>query len=97
MITFIAAVTALEEGKVLRRASWAHEVIFKQVPVSIDSSIVPNMQSLPPKAKEMILRSARHIDYRSQCIVYNTVTGTADSWSPSTADIFADDWCVVDI
>lgn len=46
------------------------------------------MQSLPQSAKDIILK----IDYTSQCLIYNENTGRADSWNPSIADVFAEDW-----
>ena len=96
---FSEVITALEQGKVVRRAGWNGKsiVVFKQVPAQIGANIVPGMQSLPADAKEVILRTAGHIDYTSQCLIYNTVTGRADSWVPSSSDMFADDWSVIDI
>lgn len=96
---FSEIINALEEGKVVRRAGWNGKsiVVFKQVPAHIDGTIIPKMQSLPEDAKEVILRTAGHIDYTSQCLIYNMVTGRADSWVPSISDTFADDWSIVDI
>lgn len=70
-------------------------VVFKQVPSSIKSDIIPNMQSLPLKAKELIMAGNKRIDYTSQCLIYNTKTGRADSWVPSISDVFAHDWELV--
>lgn len=36
-----------------------------------------------------------HIDYTSQCLIYNRKTGRADSWVPSISDVFAKDWELV--
>lgn len=96
---FSEIITALEQGKVVRRAGWNGQsiVAFKQVPAQIGSLIIPKMQSLPDAAKEVILSTAGHIDYTSQCLVYNMITGRADSWVPSVADVFADDWSIIDI
>lgn len=96
---FSEIITALEEGRVVRRAGWNGKsiVVFKQVPAQIGSSVIPTMQSLPKDAKEVILSTAGHIDYTSQCLIYNTVTGRADSWVPSISDVFADDWSTIDI
>ena len=96
---FTEIIEALEQGKVVRRSDWigGSTVVFKQVPAQIDASIVPKMQSLPEDAKEVILSTAGHIDYTSQCLIYNTMTGRADSWTPSIADVFAEDWSVIDV
>lgn len=96
---FSEIIEALEQGKVVRRAGWNGKsiVVFKQVPAQIGSMIIPKMQSLPDDAKEVILRTAGHINYTSQCLIYNTVSGRADSWVPSISDVFADDWSIIDI
>lgn len=96
---FSEIIAALEQGKVVRRSGWNGKsiVVFKQVPAQIGAGIIPTMQSLPEDAKEVILTTAGHIDYTSQCLIYNTVTGRADSWVPSSSDMFADDWSVIDI
>ena len=96
---FSEIIEALEQGRVVRRSGWNGKsiVVFKQVPAKIPAEIIPKMQSVPVDAKEIILSTAGHIDYTSQCLIYNTVTGRADSWVPSVSDIFADDWAIVDI
>lgn len=84
------AIKVLKEGGVVRRKGWNGKdiVVFKQVPAHIGNTIVPNMQSLPEKAKSIILEKVGHIDYTSQCLIYNTKTGRADSWVPSISDVF---------
>ncbi len=94
---FGVAVTLLKEGFVLRRAGWNGKglMVFKQVPTDIKAETIPGMQSVPVEAKRLILESAKHIDYTSQCLIYNRQTGRADSWVASVSDIFAEDWEVV--
>lgn len=53
------------------------------------------MQSLPDEAKRLILESGDHIDYVSQCLIFNPQTGEANSWVPSISDVFANDWELV--
>lgn len=95
--SFGVAITLLEHGFILRRSGWNGKdiVVFKQVPAHIDGTIIPNMQSLPKSAKSLIMDSAAHIDYTSQCLIYNQKTGRADSWVPSVSDVFATDWELV--
>lgn len=81
------AVQACCDGKAL--------FVIKQVPTHIKSDVIPKMQSLPQSAKDIILRGKGFIDYTSQCLIYNENTGRADSWIPSIADVFAEDWEVV--
>ena len=68
------------------------DVHTKQVPAHIGSNVIPNMQSLPDEAKRLILESGDHIDYVSQCLIFNPETGEANSWVPSISDVFAHDW-----
>lgn len=97
-LPFSVAITLLKEGFALRRSEWNGKNIFvvKQVPAHIESDVIPNMQSLPQSAKDLILNGKGFIDYTSQCLIYNGNTGRADSWVPSISDVFADDWEIVE-
>lgn len=71
------------------------KVMGKQVPVHITADIIPNMQSLPQSAKDIIMaRKEPHIDYTNQMLIINP-DGRADSWVPSSSDVFAEDWELV--
>ena len=96
--SFGVAVNLLKQGFAVRRQGWNGKNMFvvKQVPAHIDSDVIPNMQSLPQSAKDLILGGKGYIDYMSQCLIYNSNTGRADSWVPSMSDIFADDWEIVE-
>lgn len=94
LYSFGEAIEALKFGLPIRRKGWNGKGMFviKQVPAHIDSNIIPKMQSLPQSAKDIILKGKGFIDYTSQCLIYNENTGRADSWNPSIADVFAEDW-----
>lgn len=96
-LSFSIAINLLEAGFVVRRSMWngTGMCIIKQVPAHITELTIPNMQSLPQQAKDLIMRRAKCVDYTSQCLIYNTKTGRADSWNPSIADVFAEDWEIV--
>lgn len=96
--SFGVAVNLLKQGFAVRRQGWNCKNMFvvKQVPAHIDSDVIPNMQSLPQSAKDLILGGKGYIDYMSQCLIYNSNTGRADSWVPSMSDIFAEDWEIVE-
>lgn len=102
---------ALEIGKRCARKGWNDKgmFIFRQVPASIPESVVPNMQSLPDSVKnEFVSRffiAKNHpdkypaIDYRIHysnqiAIVYpdNSIHG----WSPTVADMLANDWMILE-
>ena len=95
--TFGTAVLFLKAGMALRRAGWNGKGLFvvKQVPSHITADIIPNMQSLPQSAKDIIMaRKEPHIDYTNQMLIINP-DGRADSWVPSSSDVFAEDWELV--
>lgn len=95
--TFGTAVLFLKAGMAVRRAGWNGKGLFvvKQVPSHITADIIPNMQSLPQSAKDIIMaRKEPHIDYTNQMLIIN-LDGRADSWVPSSSDVFAEDWELV--
>ena len=96
-MSFGIAIQALKFGFAIRRRGWNGNglIVFKQIPAHIESDVIPNIQSLPQSAKDFILKGKGYIDYTSQCLIYNTNTGRADSWVPSISDVFAEDWEIV--
>lgn len=97
-ISFGSAIAMLKSGFAIRRSGWNGKNMFviKQVPTYIESDVIPNMQSLPQSAKDLILGGKGYIIYTNQCLIYNDNTGQADSWVPSISDVFADDWELVE-
>lgn len=96
-ISFGSAITLLKSGFALRRAGWNGKGLFvvKQVPARISADIIPNMQSLPQSAKDIIMaRAEPHIAYTNQMLIIHP-DGRADSWVPSSSDVFAEDWELV--
>lgn len=95
---FGEAVEALKSGLAVRREGWNGKGLFvvKQVPSHITGDIIPKMQSLPKSAKTILMsRKNPHIDYTNQMLIINP-GGRADSWVPSSSDVFAEDWEIVD-
>ena len=97
-LTFEQILPLIKEGFAVRRNGWNGKglMVFKQIPAHITSNIIPKMQSLPDEAKRLIMGAKGYIDYTCQCLIYNPETGRADSWVPSIADIFANDWELVE-
>lgn len=94
---FGTALKFLKAGGAIRRAGWNDVGMFviKQVPASIKEDVIPNMQSLPQIAKDILMsRNSPHIDYTNQMLIINP-DGRADSWVPSPSDVFAEDWELV--
>lgn len=96
-VNFGGAIDLLKAGLAVRRKGWNGKGLFivKQVPAHITGDIIPNMQSLPQSAKNILMsRENPHIDYTNQMLIINP-DGRADSWVPSVSDVFAEDWEVV--
>jgi hypothetical protein len=95
--SFEQVLPLIREGYAVRRNGWNGKglMVFKQIPAHIGSDIIPKMQSLPNEAKRLILAHGDHIDYVSQCLIFNADTGEANSWAPSISDVFANDWELV--
>ena len=93
-LSFGSAVLLLNAGYSVRRKGWNGKGMFliKQVPATIDGTIIPKMQSIPDQAKDLIMKFNCSINYQNQCLIYHESTGIADSWSPSITDAFATDW-----
>lgn len=95
-MNFGQAIEALKEGKAIQREGWNGKGLFvvKQVPAVIGANIIPNMQSLPQSAKNILMsREVPEIKYTNQMLIINP-DGRADSWVPSSSDVFAEDWCI---
>ena len=95
--TFGTTLLYLKAGMAVRRAGWNGKGLFvvKQVPAHITADIIPNMQSLPQSAKDIIMaRAEPHIAYTNQMLIIHP-DGRADSWVPSSSDVFAEDWELV--
>ena len=96
-VNFGGAIDLLKAGLAVRRKGWNGKGMFivKQIPSHITGDIIPNMQSLPQSAKNILMsRENPHIDYTNQMLIINP-NGRADSWVPSASDVFAEDWEVV--
>lgn len=96
-MNFGEVIEALKTGLAVRRKGWNGKGLFvvKQVPAHISADIIPNMQSLPQSAKDIIMaRAEPHIAYTNQMLIIHP-DGRADSWVPSSSDVFAEDWELV--
>ena len=97
-LDFGCAIDLLKSGVAVRRKGWNGKGLFvvKQIPSHIEGNIIPKMQSLPQSAKDILMsRENPHIDYTNQMLIINP-NGRADSWVPSSSDVFAEDWEIVD-
>lgn len=96
-MNFGEVIEALKTGFAVRRKGWNGKGLFivKQVPSHIEGDVIPNMQSLPQSAKNILMkRENPHIDYTNQMLIIYP-DGHADSWIPSASDVFAEDWELV--
>lgn len=96
-MTFGKIIEELKKGMAVYREGWNGKGMFvvKQIPCTIDGDTIPHMQSLPHSAKEILMgREKKEISYTNQMLIINQ-DGRADSWVPSSSDVFADDWQIV--
>ena len=98
-MTFGKALEALNNGAFVARSGWNGKGMFvcKQIPCKIEKDIIPKIQSLPESAKKIILdreENKQYISYTNQMLIINS-DGRADSWVPSSSDVFAEDWIIV--
>lgn len=94
---FGTAIKFLKAGGAIRRAGWNGKGMFviKQVPAHITSETIPNMQSLPQTAKDILMKRQKPcLKYINQMLIIDQ-DGRADSWVPSSSDVFAEDWELV--
>ena len=93
---FGKAIEALKEGKLVSRSGWNGKGLFvmKQIPAEIGLDIIPKMQSVQESAKKLLIHRETTLKYENQMLIVKE-DGTADSWVPSSSDVFAEDWFVV--
>ena len=97
-MTFEKIIQKLRGGELVRRECFDDNyIIFQQVPSDIGAEIIPKMQSLPSKAKDLILKYTDSILYRDQFLIYDFYTNIATYYVFDGDDIDATDWEVVDI
>lgn len=92
-------IEALQEGKAVYREGWNGKNLFivKQLPTKVDETIIPKMDSLPQAAKDIIMsRDNKELFYYNQMLIIKP-NGIANSWVPSSSDIFAVDWKIVGV
>ena len=96
-MNFGQAIEALKEGKLVAREGWNGVGLFvmKQIPAEIGLEIIPKMQSVQESAKQILVSRGTTLKYENQMLIIKP-NGTADSWVPSSSDIFAEDWIIVE-
>lgn len=94
-LNFGEAIESLKAGKLVSRQGWNGKGMFivKQIPAVIGIDIIPRMTSLPQSVKDVFLERNHDICYESQMLIINS-SGRADSWVPSSSDVFAEDWVI---
>ena len=95
-LTFGLAIEALKQGKLVARKGWNGKGMFvmKQIPAEINLDIIPKMQSVQESAKTILINRKTTLKYQNQMLIIKE-DGTADSWVPSSSDVFAEDWCII--
>ena len=97
LMNFGEVIEALKQGKCIAREGWNGKGMFvcKQVPAEIYCNIIPKMSSLPQTAKDILFDRDKSIFYVNQMIIIKP-DNTIDSWIPSSSDVFAEDWIIIE-
>lgn len=85
----------LRSGVTVRRIAWAEKWIVRQIPQRIQAEVIPKMTSLPDSAKALCETG---IAYHDQVLLIEDARREvleATSYTPTWADLFADDWVLV--
>lgn len=95
-MNFGLIIEALKQGKLAQREGWNGKDMFimKQIPAEIGLDIIPKMQSVQQSAKDILINRGTTLKYENQMLIIKE-DGTADSWVPSSSDIFAEDWIII--
>ena len=95
-MNFGLIIEALKQGKLAQRESWNGKGMFimKQIPAEIGLDIIPKMQSVQQSAKDILINRGTTLKYENQMLIIKE-DGTADSWVPSSSDVFAEDWIII--
>ena len=93
-MNFGKAIEALKEGKLVARDGWDGMFVMKQIPAEIGLDIIPRMQSVQQSAKDVLIDRGTTLKYENQMLIIKS-DGTADSWVPSSSDVFAEDWVIL--
>jgi len=97
-MTWAHAKEAIDKGLMVSREGWWADKrysVFKQIPVTIPIEVVPNMQSLPPSVKDLVLdRTMKSISYQDQIALIDDVN-VIRAFNPSIEDLNAEDWYIV--
>jgi len=98
-MNFGEAIEAMKAGKAIQREGWNGKGLFviKQNPATLEGMIIDKLQNLPDDAKALIKKrdGVPVIKYTNQMLIINP-DGRADSWVPSSSDVFAEDWRIVE-
>ena len=98
-MNFGQVIEALKAGKAVCREGWNGKGMFvvKQIPCKLEGLVIEKIQSLPESAKNLLMKQdgVPVLNYSNQMLIINSC-GRADSWVPSSSDIFAEDWMIVE-
>lgn len=93
---FGMAVRGADSGKRIARCSWEKGTwVFRQVPSEIEIAVVPKMTSLPEPVRQEFLRRGLPLSYRNQLALVDSAN-RIQGWTPTAADLLAQDWKVLD-
>lgn len=86
------------QGYCLARRGWNGKNMFvcKQIEATIPGEKIADLQSLPMTAKVLLkANNVKSLTYKNQMLIIKP-NGVASSWVPSSEDLAADDWMIVE-
>ena len=97
---FSEIIDLLKQGECFSRKEWNGKFITCQIPQTIPPHVVPNMTSLPQKAKDIIAKSGNKdakgfLSYNNQVlqvVISDLHISYSTYYIPTWEDIFSDDW-----
>lgn len=93
-MTFVEILPFVQKGFAIRREVYDSSlIIFKQLPATIND--VTNVKSIPDSIKRLFSKYKAGINYDSQYVIYDFITGDATHCIFDGEDIDATDWIVV--
>lgn len=95
---FDKAIIALKEGKKVSRQGWnkPNAFVFKGVGNTVSKDYIPNFKSLPPSVIESLAKIDKDVVFNDSFDFVDEDGSITRGYSPSTQDMLAEDWVVLD-
>jgi hypothetical protein len=95
---FEQALFQLKLGKRVARKGWngKGQYVYATVGNTVSKDFIPKFVSLPESVKNDLAERGQDIVFKPQCALFNAQGEMQPGWVPSTGDLFAEDWMVLE-